>query len=121
MKILLVDDEIEFVSALAERLCLRGIEAQWVCRPEEAMGKIASGCFDVAVLDVKMPKIGGIALKGMLQKRCPDMKFIFLTGHGSEDAYRAGAAAAGADNYLLKPLRLKELLDKIHQITAEAK
>jgi DNA-binding response OmpR family regulator len=116
MKILLVDDEVEFVSALAERLSLRGIDAEWVSRPEDAVSRIEQGHYDLAVLDVKMPRISGISLKMMLQKKRPDMKFIFLTGHGSEESYEAGSAEAGVAYYLMKPLKLIDLIRKIDEV-----
>ncbi len=116
MKILLVDDEMEFVSALAERLHLRGIDADWVSRPEDAMGRVALHHYDLAVLDVKMPRLSGIDLKVMLQEKCPDMKFIFLTGHGSQESYEAGAAEAGEEYYLMKPLKLETLILKIDEV-----
>lgn len=114
MRILLVDDEVEFVSALAERLSLRGIDSDWVSVPENALTVVEEkGCYDIAVLDVKMPKVSGLTLKKELHKRCPDMKFIFLTGHGSEDAFREGASEAGAEYYLMKPVQIEQLLLKI--------
>jgi DNA-binding response OmpR family regulator len=119
MKILLVDDEAEFVSALAERLSFRGIDADWVSRPEDAVEKAQEECYALAVLDVKMPKVSGIALKKLLQEKCPEMRVIFLTGHGSEEEYKAGTAEAGADAYLLKPLQLEDLLAKIDQVRVE--
>lgn len=118
MKVLLVDDEVEFVRTLAERLTLRGIEAEWVSSPADAITKTWSDCYDLAVLDVKMPRIDGIALKRQIQKRCPETRFIFLTGHGSQHDYEEGAAEAGSDFYLMKPLRLDELIAKIGEIRA---
>ena len=119
MKILLVDDEAEFVSALAERLSFRGIDADWVSRPEDAVARAQEKCYELAVLDVKMPKVSGITLKKLLQEKCPEMRFIFLTGHGSEEEYRAGTAEAGADAYLVKPLQLEDLLAKLNEVRAE--
>jgi DNA-binding response OmpR family regulator len=116
MKILLVDDEVEFVSALAERLSLRGIDADWVSRPEDAVSRVERYNYDLAVLDVKMPRLSGINLKMILQEKCPDMKFIFLTGHGSEESYAAGAAEAGEAYYLMKPLKLNDLIQKIDEV-----
>lgn len=116
MKILLVDDEVDFVSTLAERLSLRGMEVDWTSRPEEALDKVENTCYDLAVLDVKMPRVNGIALKKILHEKCPDMKFIFLTGHGSEEAFYAGSTEAGADYYLLKPVRFEQLLAKIELV-----
>jgi DNA-binding response OmpR family regulator len=116
MHVLLVDDEEEFVSALAERLSLRGIEAHWATSAEAALVKVETACYELAVLDIKMPRIGGIKLKKMLQAKCPDMKFIFLTGHGSEDDFKAGIADVGSDCYLVKPIQIDTLLARMQEI-----
>ena len=92
MRVLLVDDEAELVSTLAERLSLRGIEADWVTIGEEALERVESETYDICVLDVKIPKISGLKLKTLLQKECPGMKFVFMTGHGSEDVLQAVSA-----------------------------
>lgn len=120
MRILLVDDETEFVSSLSERLNLRGFHSDWVSSGEEALQKVKEKSFDVAVLDMKMPKVSGIDLKKILQKQCPSMKFIFLTGHGSEEAFRAGSAETGVENYLLKPVKIEDLMDRIQKIRNES-
>jgi DNA-binding response OmpR family regulator len=120
MKILLVDDEVEFVSALGERLALRGIEAEWTSRPEEAIERVEKKCYDIAVLDVKMPRVNGFALKKTLEAKCPEMRFIFLTGHGSEEAFEAGVTETGSDYYLVKPVRFEDLLKKIRAAASEA-
>ena len=118
MKILLVDDEMEFVSTLAERLALRGIDVEWVSRPKEALDKATRNTYDLALLDVKMPGKNGFELKRELQERCPAMKFIFLTGHGSKEAYQTGSAHAGEEYYLLKPIKLEDLMSKISKVLA---
>ena len=114
MRILLVDDEVEFVVTLAERLSIRGIEADWTTKPSEAEKMVGEKHYDLALLDVKMPEVSGISLKKRLQIKCPGMKFIFLTGHGSEESYQAGSSEAGAEYYLLKPLQIEELVTKIY-------
>lgn len=114
MKVLLVDDEEELVVTLAERLSLRGIEADWALCGEDALRLAAERPYDLAVLDMKMPKMNGLQLKAELQKLSPAMRFIFLTGHGSEEDFEAGASEAGADNYLIKPVNIQELVAKIH-------
>jgi CheY-like chemotaxis protein len=81
MQVLLVDDEEELVTALAERLSLRGIEALWATSAEEALRVLETRSFDLAVLDVKIPKIDGLQLKKRMQAMRPGMKFIFVTGH----------------------------------------
>ena len=115
MRVLLVDDEKEFVSTLAERLSLRGVEADWVSSAEEALKKVEDQRYDLAVLDVKMPRISGIELKRLLQKCCPHMQFIFMTGHGSEQDFHAGSSEAGKAYYLVKPVRIEELMRKMSQ------
>jgi DNA-binding response OmpR family regulator len=77
-----------------------------------------SNNFDLAVLDIKMPRISGIELKRRLHQKYPSMKFIFLTGHGSEDDYRTGAAEAGSENYLVKPVRIEALVRKMKNVLA---
>ncbi|MEE9518095.1 MAG: response regulator [Candidatus Adiutricales bacterium] len=111
MKVLLVDDEEKFISRLAERLSIRGMEADWVTTGAEALLKARMKSYDVAILDVKMPHIGGIELKKRLEKIDPEMKFIMVTGHGSEDDYKVGSREASF--YIIKPFKIDTLVDKI--------
>ncbi|MDD4731508.1 MAG: response regulator [Desulfovibrio sp.] len=113
MRILLVDDEAELVSAMAERLAMRGMEADWAETGEQALEMAEAAQYDVAVLDMKMPRIGGLELRRRLEERSPDMKFIFLSGHGSEEDFRAGSAEA--ESYLIKPVRIEDLVERIHE------
>lgn len=114
MRILLVDDEEELVATLAERLAMRGINADWVTNGEDAILKAETQFYDLSVLDIKIPRISGINLKKELEKKNPHMKFIFMTGHGSEDDYKAGSEEAGAEFYLVKPLDIRLLIEKIN-------
>lgn len=116
MKVLLVDDEEELVSTLAERLALRGIEAQYATSAEEALNRLQKESFDIAVLDVKMPKVDGLHLKKQMQDTCATIKFIFVTGHGSSHAFESGASEVGADYYLVKPLNIDELIAKMKDV-----
>jgi len=109
MKILLVDDEKELVSTLAERLEIRGIDADWVTSGEEALKQAERISYDLAVLDIKIPRISGFSLKRQLQEKHPEMKFIFMTGHGSGYDFETGSAEAGAENYLAKPVDITTL------------
>jgi len=113
MRILLVDDEQELVSTLAERLSMRGIEADWVGSADEALKQVETQQYDLAVLDVKMPKMGGIRLKQILDDKYPNMKFIFLTGHGSESDFQQGTSEFGVTDYLVKPVKIEVLIEKI--------
>jgi DNA-binding response OmpR family regulator len=113
MNILLVDDEEKFVSRLAERLIIRGFEADWATTCDEAIVKAEKKKFDIAVLDVKMPRMSGIDLKKKLEKISPEMKFIFVTGHGSEEDYNVGSKEASF--YIIKPFRIEMLVEKVKQ------
>lgn len=117
MRLLLVDDEEDFISALAERLTIRGYDAYWATNAKDALQMARQKCFDVSVLDVRMPGVSGIKLKKQLAQCCPKMHFIFVTGHGSEEAYQTGIAEAGEDNYLIKPIKIDVLLNTIHNMT----
>jgi len=115
MRVLLVDDEEQLVSTLAERLTLRGIQASWVTSGVAALELVETETFDLAILDVKIPKISGLELKKRLQTMHPEMKFIFLTGQGSEDDFKIGVAEAGEDFYLVKPVKIESLLEKMNE------
>ncbi len=116
MRVLLVDNELELVSTVAERLSIRGIDADWSTECEEALKKIQAKAYDVVILDMKMPKHTGLELKKLMQKMRPGMKYIFITGHGSETDFKAGSAEAGAKYYLLKPVNIEDVIKKIHEI-----
>jgi DNA-binding response OmpR family regulator len=114
MRVLLVDDEEEFVSTLAERLRIRGIEADWASSGEESLRLVQEGRYDVAVLDVKMPKVSGFDIKAGIQKLAPDTKFIFVTGHGSVQDFLAGKSMS--EYYLIKPIGIDDLIEKLRHI-----
>ena len=116
IRVLLVDDEEELVSTMAERLALRGIDADWVTSCENALEKLETEKYDIAVLDVKIPRISGIELGQRLKEKDPGMKFIFITGHGSDDDFKAGSAEAGPGYYLVKPVDIEFLIMKMHEV-----
>ncbi len=116
MHVLLVDDEEELASALAERLNMRDIETDWVTTGEEALEKVQSTTYDMAVLDLKMPKIGGLELKALLQERSPQLKFIFVTGYVSERDFEEVACQAGEECYLVKPVDIKLLIERMQDL-----
>jgi len=116
VRVLLVDDEVEYVATLAERLSFRGVEARWASNAKEALAYINQEPFDVAVLDVKMPKMGGIELKRRIEEIAPGMRFIYLTGHGSEDDYKKGIT--DGISYLIKPVDIDQLMKVINQAAA---
>ena len=116
MRILLVDDEEELASALAERLNMRDIETDWVTSGDEAMEKVAAATYDLAVLDMKMPKLNGLELKALLQARSPQLKFIFVTGYVSEMDFEQVACQAGEACYLVKPVDINLLIERMNDL-----
>lgn len=118
MRILLVDDEYELVSTLAERLGLRGFEADWATSGDDALARITAAPYDVVVIDIKMPKMSGIEVKRRMEKIRPEMKYIFMTGHGSEGDFQLGSSEVGGERYyLLKPVAIEALLEKINEVS----
>jgi DNA-binding response OmpR family regulator len=111
-KLLLVDDEVEFVSTLAERLVLRGIDVRTANSGEEALRQVLSDPPEVVVLDVMMPGMSGLEVLQRVKAQDPRIKVILLTGIGNP---RDGAQGIrlGAFDYLMKPLQIEELLEKI--------
>jgi two-component system response regulator CpxR len=108
LRILIVDDEEELVHALVERLQLRGMDAHGVVTGKEALERIRSETFDVVLLDVKMPALGGMKVIREIKDQQPGLQVIMLTGHSSaRDAERG--RQLGAFEYLQKPVNIDNL------------
>ena len=108
-RVLLVDDEEEFVSALAERLELRRFVVQLAFNGEQALKILEQSLPDVMVLDLKMPGIDGIEVLRKVKKCHPQIQVIILTGHGSERD-EAAARRLGAFDHLQKPVDINDLV-----------
>jgi DNA-binding response OmpR family regulator len=111
-RVLLVDDEVEFVTTLAERLTLRGIDARTAFNGEEALRIMEADPPQVLVLDLMMPGLGGMEVLQYVRSNYPQVQVILLTGQGSTRAGIEGMRL-GAFDYLMKPLTIEELMDKI--------
>lgn len=112
IRVLLVDDEVEFMETLVKRMRKRGLEVQGVKSGEEALDLLAGQRPDVVVMDVKMPGMNGIEVLKQIKKRWPMLEVIMLTGHASLELAMQGMES-GAYDYLMKPMDLDELLYKI--------
>lgn len=122
-KVLLVDDEKEFVHTLSERLQTRSIESTIAYDGEEALAKVRRDEPDVMVLDLKMPGIDGLEVLRRLKADHPDTEVIILTGHGS-DAEETLASQLGAFAYLRKPVDINALtrtMQEAYRKVAESK
>jgi DNA-binding response OmpR family regulator len=112
--VLLVDDEEEFVSALSERLTLRGIEVETALNGEEALARLKERQAAVVILDVMMPGLGGLEVLRQIKISYPGTQVILLTGHGSTKEGMEGMRL-GAFDYLIKPVDIEELLAKMKE------
>jgi len=112
LSVLLVDDRVEFVTALAERLMLHGMEVETANSGEDALGILKERTTDVVVLDVIMPGMGGLEILERIKNTHPDIQVILLTGHGSTKEGIEGMRL-GAFDFLMKPVDLDELIAKM--------
>jgi DNA-binding NtrC family response regulator len=117
MRVLVVDDEFDFVTALVERLQLRSIEAEGVMRGSDALQLIGEKEFDIVLLDVKMPGLSGLEVIKRIKQDHPNMHVIMLTGHGSAEVAEEGMTA-GAFDYLMKPVDIDKLVSIFKKASA---
>jgi DNA-binding NtrC family response regulator len=120
VRILLVDDERDFVNILAKRIRRRNIDVAKAYSGAEAIQALRGQEFDVAVVDLKMEDLDGIEVLKMLKIMDPGLAVIMLTGHGSAEAAEQGIKL-GAFDYLTKPYELEELVEKIMEAYAHRK
>jgi len=112
IRVLLVDDEVEFVETLVKRMKKRGLDVHGVKSGEEAIEALEHSQPEVVVMDVKMPGMNGIEVLKIIKKLNPLVEVIMLTGHASLELAMQGMES-GAYDYLMKPMDLDELLYKI--------
>lgn len=111
-RIMLVDDETEFLEVMSERLTSRGIDVATSTSAEEAIGRLGKETFDAVILDLQMPGMDGLeALKHMKEKR-PELQVILLTGHATVEK-GVEAIKLGAMDLIEKPADLESLKEKI--------
>jgi two-component system response regulator CpxR len=112
IRVLLVDDEQEFVEVLAERLEVRDIVVTKAFSGDEALAGIKEKAVDVVILDVAMPGKDGVATLKEIKQFNPIIEVIMLTGNATVDSAVEGMRL-GAYDYLMKPTETKDLLEKI--------
>jgi len=111
-KVLLVDDETDFLETLTKRLKKRNLTLKNATTGEEALRLLSSEPVDVVVLDVRMPGMDGIQVLREIKKDYPLVEVILLTGHANVEVAITGMRW-GAFDYLMKPAGIDELLYKI--------
>ena len=111
-RVLLVDDEKEFVETLSERLSLRNYDVTTSLSGDDAVGKVKNHLFDVIILDVLMPGMSGIETLREIKKIKPLIEVIMLTGNATVETAIEGLKL-GALDFLLKPCETEDLVAKI--------
>ena len=113
-KVLLVDDEEDFLATLAERLEARGLKVTTANNGENALASIEAEAFDLVVLDLAMPGLDGLETLKRIKARQPEAEIIMLSGQGSIKT-SIEAMKLGAEDFIEKPVNISELLDKISE------
>ncbi len=111
IKVLLVDDEEEFSSALTERLNLRGIPTVSCSCGEEALRTLETDSRVVVLLDMMMPGLGGMEILSRIRSNHPDTPVILLTGHCIPES------DSECVDYLTKPVNINDLITKIRTVS----
>ena len=119
-KVLLVDDEREFVQTLSERLLMRDVGSAIAYDGESALNLVAEDAPDVMILDLKMPGIDGIEVLKRVKETRPEIEIIMLTGHGSE-LDKEQCMALGAFAYMQKPVDIELLSETLKQANEKVK
>ncbi|MEW5733728.1 MAG: SulP family inorganic anion transporter [Thermodesulfobacteriota bacterium] len=117
-RVLVVDDEREFVENLAERLKLRDFGPKVAYDGEMALCSVADDAPDVMLLDLRMPGVDGFSVLSQVKKEHPGVEVIILTGQGSREDERK-ALSLGAFAYLEKPVSIEKLTDVMEQAYAK--
>lgn len=116
-KVLLVDDEKEFVEGLAERMELRGMNVNTCTNPQDALEMVNSDSYDAIILDLQMPGVDGIEVLKHIKESKPEMQVILLSGHATVEK-GIEAMKLGAMDFVEKPADINVLIDKIKKAQA---
>ena len=115
MRILVVDDDLAVCRSIDRALRLEGYEVDTVASGGEALEGVASNSPDALVLDLQLPDLDGLAVCRRIREAGDDIPILMLTArHGIDD--RVQGLDAGADDYLVKPFALEELLARLRAL-----
>ena len=119
-RVLLIDDEVQFVTTTAKRLRRRGFVVLEANSGPEGLRHLEREPVDAVVLDVGMPGMDGIQVLRELKMRYPGVQVLMLTGHADMEVAISGMAM-GAFDYLMKPVELEVLAGKIREACSRKK
>lgn len=111
-KVLIVDDEKDFLDIIAERIGARGMDVSTASSAEEALNMVEAESYDVVIMDFMMPALDGFKALKLMKTKQPEVQIILLTGN-VPDEKRIEARALGALDVIEKPPDLNDLIQKI--------
>ncbi len=117
-KVLLVDDEADFLEVLSERMRSRDMDVSTSMSAMDALKMIEDESFDVVILDFQMPDMDGLEALKLFKEKRPDLQVILLTGHATVDR-GIEAMKIGAVDFVEKPADFKKLSEKITKARAK--
>jgi signal transduction histidine kinase len=117
-KVLLVDDETDFLSIMSERMKARGMDVSTAASAKEAIQLAGAESFDAIILDLQMPEMDGLEALKALKAINPELQVILLTGHATIEK-GVEAMKLGAMDLMEKPADLKTLAEKIKKAQAK--
>ena len=117
-KVLLVDDETDFLSIMSERMKARGMDVSTAASAKEAIQLAETESFDAIILDLQMPGMDGLEALKVLKAKKPEIQVILLTGHATIEK-GVEAMKLGAMDLMEKPADLKTLAEKIKKAQAK--
>jgi len=109
LKVLVVDDELPFRKAICASLAASGYTVESAETGGDAVGAVLQRPFDLVLLDINMPGMDGVEACQQIRALAPRMGIIMLTVRDAEED-KVEALEAGADDYVTKPFRLRELI-----------
>ena len=113
-RVLIVDDDVVSCQLLAEVLHGEGVEVQWETEPAAALAAARGGDIDLAILDLRMPQMSGLALMEALRAESPGLPVMIMTGFGSMDS-AVEALGSGAVDYVSKPMNVEEIRSAVRR------
>jgi CheY-like chemotaxis protein len=119
-KVLIVDDEKDFLDIIAERIGARGMDVSTASSAEDALNMVEEESYDVVIMDFMMPALDGFKALKLMKTKQPDVQIILLTGN-VPDEKRIEARALGALDVIEKPPDLNDLIKKIKKATKARK
>jgi DNA-binding NtrC family response regulator len=117
-KVLIVDDEKDFLDLISQRLEARDMKVSTADRAKDALSMLEKESYDAVVLDLQMPEMDGLEALKRIKEKNPDVQVILLTGHATVEK-GVEAMKLGAMDLIEKPADLATIIDRIKRAKAE--